>query len=148
MDGLKEEDKKLILRAFVRDRAKLERLTEECGKTEDKILILTQPLCSLDIREKIFRDIIDMFEPEGRIFIKAHPRDALNYEERFPEYMQFDPVMPMELLNFFPGLRFKKVVSVFTEIEELGFADNIVRLGADFMDRYEDPLTHRQNEQI
>lgn len=148
MDGLQAEDKKLILRAFVRDSDRLEQLLVECGKTEDKILILTAPVCSLEIREKIFRDVIDMFEPEGRIFIKAHPRDSLNYQELFPEYPQFDSVLPMEVLNFFPGLRFKKVVSIFTEIEELSFADSIVRLGADFMDRYEDPLVHRQNEQI
>ena len=54
----------------------------------------------------------------------------------------------MEVLNFFPGLRFKKVVAVLTEIKAIKFADEMVRLGEDFMDAYEDPLIHRQNEQI
>ena len=148
MDGVKEEDKKLILQAFVRDRNRLETLLREIGNVEDKILILTNPVCSLEIRERIFRDIIAMFKSQGQIYIKAHPRDSLNYGELFSEYPQFDAAMPMEVLNFFPGLRFKKVVSIFTEINELSFAEQIVRLGPDFMDRYEDPLIHRQNEQI
>ena len=54
----------------------------------------------------------------------------------------------MEMLNFFPRLRFKKVVSVLTEIKAIQFADEVVRLGPDFMDRYEDPAIHRQNEMI
>ena len=54
----------------------------------------------------------------------------------------------MELLNFFPGLRFKKVISVLTELKAIQFADEVVRLGADFMDAYEDPAIHRQNEQV
>ena len=54
----------------------------------------------------------------------------------------------MEMLNFFPGLRFRKVVSVLTELNAIQFADETVRLGEDFMDAYEDPLIHRQNEQI
>lgn len=56
--------------------------------------------------------------------------------------------MPMEMLNFFQNLRFKKVVTIFTEVKGLPFADEAVRLGPDFMDAYEDPLIHRQNEQI
>ena len=52
------------------------------------------------------------------------------------------------MTNFFPNLRFKKVVTIFTEVKGLPFADEAVRLGPDFMDAYEDPLIHRQNEQI
>ena len=111
-------------------------------------MILTDPLCSLEIRERIFRDIIAMFEPEGKIFLKPHPRDELDYRTLFAEYPQFDATVPMEMLNFFPGIRFKKVVAVLTEVGAIQYADEKVRLGEDFMDKYEDPLVHRQNEQI
>lgn len=148
VDRLTEEDKELILQAFVRDKEELERQIAESDKVGDKILILTDPLCTLDIREKIFRDIIDRFQKEGTIFLKPHPRDVLDYRKLFPEYPQFDATIPMEMLNFFPGLRFKKVVAVLTEIKAIQFADEVVRLGEDFMDAYEDPLIHRQNEQI
>lgn len=148
VDRLDPRDKDLILRAFVRDKEGLERQLKDSAKTEDKILILTDPLCTLDVREKIFRDIIAMYEPEGTIFLKPHPRDTLDYRKLFPEYPQFDAAVPMEMLGFFPGVRFKKVVGVLTEMKGISFADEVVRLGADFMDAYEDPLIHRQNEQI
>ena len=147
-ERLTEEDKQLLLQAFVRNKEELERQIAESNKVGDKILILTDPLCELDVRERIFRDIIKKYEKEGTIFLKPHPRDVLDYRKLFAEYPQFDASMPMEMLNFFPGLRFKKVVTVFTEVKGLPFADEAVRLGPDFMDAYEDPLIHRQNEQI
>ncbi len=148
VDRLTKEDKRIILQAFIRDREKLERQIRESGAVGDKILILTDPLCTLDVRERIFRDIIRMYEPEGTIFLKPHPRDELDYQTLFGEYPQFDATVPMEMLNFFPGLRFRKVVAVLTEIKAIQFADEVVRLGEDFMDAYEDPLIHRQNEQV
>lgn len=109
VERLTWEDKDLILRAFVRDMESLRaQLSVREGAPEcDKILILTDPLCSLDIRERIFRDIIAMFEPEGKIFLKPHPRDELDYRTLFAEYPQFDATVPMEMLNFFraSGLR-------------------------------------------
>lgn len=147
VDRLTEADQELILRVFVRDMEELKKQLSE-GMGEDKILILTDPLCTLDIRERIFRDIIRLYEPEGKIFLKPHPRDMLDYREKFSEYPQFDAKVPMEVLQFFPGVRFRKVVGVFTEIKGLPFAEETVCLGADFMDAYEDPLIHRQNEQI
>lgn len=148
VDHLTQEDKDLILQAFVRDMPKLKEQIEESSKAGDKILVLTDPLCTLDIRERIFRDIIAMYEKEGTVFLKPHPRDELDYRKLFAEYPQFDATVPMEMLNFFPGLRFKKVIAVLTEIKAIQFADEVVRLGAAFMDKYEDPLIHRQNEQI
>ena len=148
VDRLNEEDKDLILKAFIRDKESLQRQIEESSQVGDKILILTDPLCTLDVRERIFHDIIEKYEPEGTVFIKPHPRDELDYRKLFAEYPQFDATVPMEMLNFFPGLRFKKVVGVLTEMKAIQFADEVVRLGADFMDAYEDPLIHRQNEQI
>nr|WP_300836962.1 glycosyltransferase family 52 [uncultured Acetatifactor sp.] len=148
VDRLTPEDKSIILQAFIRDMAKLQAQIDAAGSVGDKILILTDPLCTLDVRERIFRDIIRMYEKEGTIFLKPHPRDELDYRSLFAEYPQFDATVPMEMLNFFPGLRFRKVVAVLTEIKAIRFADEIVRLGEDFMDAYEDPLVHRQNEQI
>ena len=148
VDRLTQEDKNLILQAFIRDKEGLERQIAESSRVGDKILILTDPLCTLDVRERIFRDIIEKYEKEGTIFLKPHPRDELDYRKLFPEYPQFDATVPMEMLNFFPGLRFRKVVAVLTEIKAIQFADEVVRLRESFMDAYEDPLIHRQNEQI
>lgn len=148
VDRLTEEDKQIITQAFIRDKEKLMQQIKESEGKGDKILVLTDPLCSLEIRKQIFEDIIHMYESEGAIYLKPHPRDVLDYRTLFAEYPQFDATVPMELLNFIPGLHFKKVVAVLTEIKAIQFADELVRLGEDFMDRYEDPLIHRQNEQI
>lgn len=148
VDRLTAEDKDIILKAFIRDKEQLQRQIAESNQVGDKILILTDPLCTLDVRERIFRDIIAMYEPEGTVFIKPHPRDELDYRTLFAKYPQFDATVPMEMLNFFPGLRFKKVVGVLTEMKAIKFADEVIRLGEDFMDAYENPLVHRQNEQI
>lgn len=148
VDRLSNEDRDLLLQAFIRDKEELERQIDGDSGEENKILILTEPLCTLEIREQIFRDIINRYEKEGRIFIKPHPRDELDYRRLFSEYPQFDRTVPMELLNFFPNLHFKKAVAVLTEIKAIQFADEAVRLGPDFMDAYEEPEIHRQNEQI
>lgn len=146
-DRLTEEDKQLLLKAFIRDIDSLKAQIAEMGD-DDKILVLTDPLCTLDVRKTIFEDIIKMYEPEGRVFLKPHPRDILDYRKEFPDYPQFDATVPMELLNFFPGLHFKKAIGVLTEMKAITFADESIRLGPDFMDKYEEPSIHRQNEQI
>ncbi len=148
VDKLTQADKDIILQAFIRDIDGLKEQLNESSSIGDKILILTDPLCTLDIREQIFRDIITTYEKEGTIFIKQHPRDELNYRELFSQYPQFDATVPMEMLNFFPGIHFKKAVAVLTETKAIQFADEVVRLGGDFMDKYENPMVHRQNEQI
>lgn len=142
-DNLTKEDKDIILRAFVRDIDVIGcQIRESAGRK--KILILTEPLCDLQTREKIFRDLINRYSQEGQIYLKPHPRDELDYRNLFAEYEQFDAMMPMEVLNFFPDFHVEKVVSVFTEVKAIQFADELVMLGADFMDQYEDPARHAQ----
>ena len=136
------------LKAFVRDKDALEQQIEDSSESENRILILTEPLCDLETRKQIFQDLIEEYSAEGTVFLKPHPRDILNYRKLFPDIPQFDATVPMEMLNFFPKLHFSKVISVLTDIHAIHFADECVRLGPDFMDRYEDPLIHRQNEQI
>lgn len=151
VDALTKEDRDIILRAFVRDMDELQRKIEECnvgGQERGKILILTDPLCALDVREQIFKDIVEEYEKQGQIFIKPHPRDELDYRRIFAGYPVFDATVPMEMLNFFEGLHFDQVVTVFTDLKGIKFADRLVRLGDEFMDKYEDPEIHNQNKRI
>lgn len=142
-DHLTREDKDVILKAFVRDLDTLERQIRQ-SRDIPKVLILTEPLCDLQTRERIFRDLINKYRQEGQIYLKPHPRDELDYRKLFTEYEQFDATIPMEVLNFFPDFHVKKVVTVFTEVKAIQFADELVMLGADFMDQYEDPSKHAQ----
>lgn len=148
VDALTEEDRNLLLRAFVRDMDGLMKKVKECEGKDRKILILTDPLCSLDVRERLFKDIVEKYDKEGQVFIKPHPRDALDYRQIFPGYPIFDGTVPMELLDFFEGLHFDKVVAVYTDLKGLAFADKFIRLGDEFMDKYEDPGRHNQNRSM
>lgn len=147
---LSETDKEILLQLFIEDIGTLySKLSCNSG---DKILVLSEPLCSLDVRKQIFSDIIKEYgEDNGekfQVLIKPHPRDVLDYAKEFSEYIVLDGKFPMEILNFIPGLNFKKVISVFTVPDAIQFADEFVFLGKDFMDKYEDPELHRQDEMI
>lgn len=148
VDRLTPEDKQLILSMFVADIERLNEQIKEGEKYSSKVLILTDPLCTLEVREQIFRDIIAMYEMDAQVFLKPHPRDYLDYKTLFAEYPQFDATMPMEMLNFFDNVKFDKAVGVLTEMKGITFAKEAIRLGPDFMDKYEEPSIHRQNEMI
>lgn len=150
VERLTQRDKDILIRLFVEDMDTLLRQLQQGEK--DKVLVLSEPLCDLTVRRQIFSDIIrDYTVIDGRqaqVLIKPHPRDVLDYRKEFPQHIVLDGKFPMEILNYIPGLSFKRVVSVFTVPNGILFADEILFLGEDFMDRYEAPELHRQNEQI
>lgn len=148
VENLTPKDKKLLCKAFVRNWEKLEEQVIKSKGNGSQILLLTEPVCSLEVREQLFTDVIDRFREEGQVFIKPHPRDALDYKALFSEYPQFDADIPMEILNFVPNLHFKKAVGILTEMSGIDFADEAIRLGPDFLDKYEEAKIHRQNEFI
>lgn len=147
-ESITDEQKEILTKVFVKD---IDRMRREIGNTagsRDNILILTEPLCAPDVRERIFRDLYDRYSKEGNVFFKIHPRDELDYEKLFSDVYKFDKTVPMEILNFFGDLRFKKVVSVFTELGSIKFADEKEQLGPSFMDKYEDPEIHNKGAKI
>lgn len=150
--GLGDADKEILLSVFIEDWSKLEQTLREGTNHTHKILILTEPLCDLETRKRIFRDIIARYQmidgKKAQVLLKPHPRDILNYEEVFPEHIVLDGKFPMEILNYVKDLVFDKVISVFTVPDAILFAKEKIFLGEDFMDQYEAPEIHRQNEQI
>lgn len=138
--ALTDGEKKMIFAVFVKD---AQGLLDQCGG-RDRVLILTQPLCELNVRERIFRDIIAEYGEGAQVILKPHPRDELDYERLFPECIVLEGKFPVEVLNFHPGFHFKRVISVVTTaIDAIEFADEKINLGMDFLDRYEDPAVHR-----
>ena len=149
VDCLTDEDKQVILKAFVKDYDALVEALEKAEATgKKKVLVLTEPLCDLNTRERIFRDIICMYGEDAVVVLKPHPRDELVYNVLFGEYFRIDRTVPMEMLNFIPGAHFDRLISVLTETAAIQFATEKIKLGPDFMDAYEAPHIHRQNEQI
>ena len=147
MDALDKDSRELIIRTFVRNYDKMIEVSKNLGKDRKNILILTEPLTpSFDRREKIFRDLVETYSGQGTVFLKPHPRDDLNYQERFSDVLQFDRTIPMEIFNFFEEIRFDLLVAVYTQLGAVRFAKEKIQLGDDFIDRYEDPSIHRKKE--
>ena len=148
VDNIREEDKLMIISIFMEDSKRLLEQLEQADPGKDKVLVLSEPLCDLETREKIFRDIADKYGQNADIFIKPHPRDVLNYEEKFRDVFVIQGKFPMEVMNFIPGIRWNKVISVLTVTDAITCADEVLFLGRDFLDHYEAPEIHRQNEYI
>ncbi len=151
--GLNGEDRKLLTDLFIENKAALLQLLDEAKeKNLPTVLVLSEPLCDLETRKRLFADLIrengTVNGTKAQIIIKPHPRDVLDYRVHFPEHLVLDPYFPMEILNYVEGIHFDKVVTVYTVPSSIHCADEKVYLGDDFMDRYEAPEIHRQNEQI
>lgn len=150
VEHLSEADKDILIHLFIENMDELQQKLN-CGE-KDKVLVLSEPLCDLDVRKQIFADIIREYgQIDGRkmqVLIKPHPRDVLDYVKEFPEHIVLSGMFPMEILNFIPGLCFKRVVSVLTVPGGIQFAEEILFLGEDFLDKYEAPELHRQNEHL
>ncbi len=151
VDELTRADKELMLKLFVENMQELKEQLDE-GKDKPRVLILSEPLCDLETRERLFKDLVHEYGTiDGKdaiVMIKQHPRDYLDYEKLFPEVILLSGTFPMEMLNFIDGLKFDKLVSVYTVVDSIKFVDEKVFLGDDFMDKYEAPEIHRLNEQI
>lgn len=64
-DKLTAEDKEILIKAFVRDEARLKEQIKEANEKGDKILILTDPLCSLEIRRQILKTLSNSIKKRG-----------------------------------------------------------------------------------
>ena len=143
---LTEEDHETLVRIFLPDAEELRSVLPARDDKKGKVMILTEPLCALDVRERLFRDIIEEYRQDYTVIIKPHPRDVLDYEKAFPEEVVLRGRFPMEVMGDMPELYVDKLVSVITQVDHVRFAKEIVYLGMNFMDRYEAPELHRKNE--
>lgn len=147
-DKLTEEDKRLLVGLFIENMTQLEQQFAKVPTDMPKHLVLTEPLCELSIREQLFKDVVEEYCTGGVAIIKPHPRDELDYKKVFPNNIVIEGKFPMEVLNYIPGVTFDKVISVCTVPGSIRFSGEVIFLGEDFLDKYEDPLIHRENEQI
>lgn len=146
--GIREEDKSMLVSIFMEKIDILMEQIQQSDESKEKVLLLSEPLCDMETRERLFRDIIEEYASGAQVYIKPHPRDLLDYKDKFKEQIVIEGKFPMEIMNFIPNIRWNKVITVFTVPDSIKNADEILFLGEDFMDRYEAPELHRQNENI
>lgn len=148
---LSVEDHRILVEIFLTDPDRLVgQLLNKSASDANKpnVMILTEPLCELDVRKRMFADIVDEYKDDYRVIIKPHPRDLLDYEKEFPGVVVVKDRFPMEVLGDITGFKVDKLVSVITQIDNVYFAKEIVYLGLDFLDKYEDPSIHRKTEML
>lgn len=152
-DRLTSSDKDILLRAFMDNKEEIEMAISEARKAKEErgqksVLILSDPVCDLEIRKHMMDDLLAEYGQGTKVFIKPHPRDKLDYKSLYPDIPQFGARVPMEILNLMEGAHFDTVISIFTELDAITFADEKLRLAEDFMDKYENPKIHRHNDNI
>lgn len=70
---LTQDDKNTILRIFMEDLDTLMTQLTTGAHHEHKVLVLTEPLCELPVREQIFRDIVAKYGKDAQVILKPHP---------------------------------------------------------------------------
>lgn len=147
-DKLSKEDHRVLVEIFLENADRVVGQLVDPSDPRPQVMILTEPLCEMDVREKLFGDIVDEYKDEHRVIIKPHPRDVLDYEKAFPGVVVIRDKFPMEVLGDIDGFKVDKVISVITQMDNVYFAKEIVYLGLDFLDKYEDPEIHRKTENL
>lgn len=147
-DNIGSEEHVILTKVFLPNSEEVIKKLRE--KTEDKpgVMILTEPLCELPVRKKMFGDLIEQYGKDYSVIVKPHPRDLLDYAGEFPDTTVISGRFPMEVFNDIEGFVVEKLVSVVTQIEDVRFAKEIEYLGMDFMDKYEEPAIHRKQEYL
>ena len=122
------------------------------GGEKPVAMILTEPLCDYETRERLFADVTERYIADYDVVIKPHPRDVLDYgslfAKKYPDVYVLKGRFPMEVLRDLEGFRIAKLVSVITQVDGMDFAESTDYLGLDFLDKYEDPAVHRKMEKL
>lgn len=148
-DRLTQEEKNLIVRAFMENVEDLMSAIRMQDENMKNAIVLTEDLCTFDVRKQIFTDIIKEYCTGYRVFIKPHPRDQFDYEKEFPDQIVLRGKYPLEVMKYIEGVHFHRAIAVFTQaLYAMDFVDEKIFLGEDFMDKYEDPAIHRYNDEI
>lgn len=147
-DKITDEDHDILTEVFLPNATEVKQLLEEKAIDKPCVMLLTEPLCSLDIRKKMFSDLIEKYQGDYTVIIKPHPRDELDYIKEFPESVVIKGRFPMEVLNDIKGLKVEKLISVITQVDTIRFAESMEYLGMDFLDIYEEPAIHRKQENL
>ncbi|MCR5542549.1 MAG: glycosyltransferase [Eubacterium sp.] len=136
--SLEPDQKKKIMNAFVEPE-----IMESISTDGETLLLLTEPFAVTGrlphetAQERLYKDIVNEYGQGKKLVIKAHPRDAMDYEKIFPDAMIIEKNIPMEILNFNESISFSVAVTVTSSV--IGGLANVGEkklLGVDFLKKY------------
>lgn len=138
VDELTRADKDVILNCFI---GNIERIRDVMKDTSGRkrVLILTEHLCTEEQRYRMFRDLMDEYCVGCTVMIKPHPKDDLDYAARFADAIVMDRHFPMEIMEYIEGIHFDTVYAILTNLRDSHFADQMVNLGTEYLNRYAEP---------
>ena len=146
--AVKQEDLHYLTDIFLNENWNTLEYFKSAPSDKKKVMILSDPVCDYETRKKIMRDIVDEYGKDATVFIKQHPRDIVDYTEELPDCIIVKEKFPMEIMNIIPEFHVDLAVTILTVPDGIEFADKVIFLGNDFMDKYEDPAIHRTIEMI
>lgn len=146
--ALTPEQKKQMIQAFIEDADALMQQLKPSREGEAFACFLTEPHpVDIEARKRVCLDVLAKYCQGYRVLIKPHPRDTVDYEALCPDAVVLRGRFPVEVLNFFEGLRIKRAVSIVTTaMNNMDFVEEKLNLGASFWDAYEDPEKHAYNK--
>ncbi len=145
-ERLLPEEKHMIVDAFLEDAEGFrEALAAYSG--DKKVLILTEKLCTEDVRIQIVKDMILEHAGDAKVFIKPHPMDHVDYGEAIPGCVMLKGRFPLEVMKYVENIHFDKAVAILTQaIESMDYVDEKVFLGKTYLDKYEEREKHSFND--
>lgn len=146
--ALTAQQKKLMIQAFIEDADALMEQLKPSFEGEEFACFLTEPHpVDEEARKKVCLDVVEKYCKGYRVLIKPHPRDMIDYAELCPDAVVLRGRFPVEVLNFFEGLKIKRAVSILTTaMNSMDFVEEKLNLGASFWDAYEEPEKHAFNK--
>ncbi len=146
--ALTPAQKRQMIEAFIEDSDALMQQLRPSREGEEFACFLTEPHpVDVEARKRVCLDVLAQYCQGYRVLIKPHPRDTIDYEALCPDAVVLRGRFPVEVLNFFEGLRIKLAVSILTTaMNNMDFVEEKLNLGASFWDAYEDPEKHAYNK--
>ncbi len=142
-EQLLPEEKRMIVDAFLEN---ADELREALSGGEKKVILLTEKICTDEVRVRLVKDMIQKEAGDARVFIKPHPMDPIDYEKQIEGVTMIRGRFPLEVLKYVDGIHFDKAVTVLTQaIAGMDYADEKVFLGPSFLDAYEEKEKHSYN---
>ncbi len=146
--ALTAQQKKLMIQAFIEDADALTRQLTPAYEGEEFACFLTEPHpADEEARKRVCLDVLERYCKGYRVLIKPHPRDMTDYGALCPDAVVLRGRFPVEVLNFFDGLKIRRAVSILTTaMNSMDFVEEKINLGASFWDAYEEPEKHAFNK--
>lgn len=146
--ALTPAQKRQMIKAFIEDADALMQQLRPSREGEEFACFLTEPHpVDVEARKRVCLDVLAQYCQGYRVLIKPHPRDTIDYEALCPDAVVLRGRFPVEVLNFFEGLRIRRAVSILTTaMNNMDFVEEKLNLGASFWDAYEDPEKHAYNK--